>query len=109
MPSGFGELGGGEVVVGALVAPGGDGSSCVGISGSEVFTVRSALGHVFVSGALEPDALACNISEERERVGDAQSPCAALVVRFNRLAGFFGLVKTLTECLNVHAFPHFPA
>jgi len=44
MPSGFGELGGGEVVVGALVAPGGDGSRCVGISGSEVFTVRSTLG-----------------------------------------------------------------
>lgn len=71
MPSGFGELGGGEVVVGALVAPGGDGSSCVGVSGSEVFTIRSTLGNVIVSDALEPDTLACNVWE-RERVGDSQ-------------------------------------
>lgn len=64
-------------------------------------------GACIVSGTLEPDALACNIWEER--VGDSQNPCAALVLHLNRLAMFFGLVKTLTECLNIHAFPHFPA
>lgn len=74
MPSGFGELGGGEVVVGALVAPGGDGSGCVGISGSEVFAVRSTLGIVSSVVTLEPDALACNIWEERERVGGHSKP-----------------------------------
>ena len=60
-----------------------------------------------VSGTLEPDALACDIWEER--VGDAQDPCAALVLHLNKLAGFVGLVETLTECLKIHAFPHFPA
>ena len=76
MPSGFRELGGSEVVVGALVAPGGDGSSRVGISGREVFTIRSTLGNVLSVIHWNPTLLACSVWGER--VGDSENPMRRL-------------------------------
>ena len=45
----------------------------------------------------------------KRELGTLKTHGAALVLHLNKLARFFVLVKTLTECLNIHAFPHFPA